>query len=177
MSEKDETPTINGSPLETEEETYYSWKADSRLFKRRGKEYYSTVVVLALLVSVIMFFIEGVMPVLLIWSIVFAIYAVSKTPPTQVTHKLTSWGIRTDEELYQWGEIDSYWFENRDSKEVVRAITPRRFPGQLMLIIKKEDQDKIKSIMSKFVILQKPESTWSDKAVKWLGEKVPLDEN
>ena len=162
--------------METEEQLLFSWEADGRLYKQRGKDFYSTVVVLALLVSVIMFFIEGLMPVFLIWSVVFMVWALSKTPPAKVMHKITSWGIRTDNDLYRWQEMTTFWFEEKWGKNLVRILLRRRFPGQLMMIINSEDQEKIKGMINKHVTLEKPKPSFTDKTVKWLGEKVPLDE-
>ncbi len=166
----------NGDPYETEEELLFAWESDGRLYKQRGKDFYSSMVVLALLVSVIMFFIEGLMPVFLIWSVVFVIWALTKTPPVAVAHKITSWGIRSEDQLYVWGEMNNFWFEEKWGKKILRVLLRRRFPGQLILIVNEKDQEKIKEMVNKFVVLEKPKPSWSDKLVKWFGEKVPLDE-
>lgn len=176
MTKTDEEPNLNGSPLETEEQNFLVWQADGRLYKKRGKDFYSTVVVLAILISIILFFIEGLMPVLLVWSVVFVIWVTSKTPPTVVTHKITSWGIRTDDELFQYGEMTCYWFEEKWGKQIVRVLLKRIFPGQLMMLVENSEVEKVRQILSQYLVLQKPKDTWTDRAVKWLGEKIPLDD-
>lgn len=172
----DSEPVFNGSPLETEEQQYMVWKADARVFKKRGKDFYSTVVVLAILISVILYFIEGLMPVLLVWSVVFVIWVTSKTPPNEVTHKITSWGIRTDDELYRYEEMTYFWFEEKWGKQMVRVLLKRFVPGQLMMVIDNDDVEKVKRLLSQYLVLQKPKATWTDRAVKWLSEKIPLDD-
>jgi len=171
-----EEMVYNGDPLETEEKVLFHWESDSRLFKPRGKDFYSTLVVLAILISIIMFFIEGVVPVFLIWSVVFVIWVLSKTPPAQVAHKITDWGIRTEDELYRFEEMANFWFEQKWNKFILRVLLLRRLPGQLVVIVHEKDVDKIKELLGKRVILEKPKPTWSDRASKWLSEKVPLED-
>jgi hypothetical protein len=173
---KEEEKKYNGDPLETEEEIFFAWEAPGRIFRERNKEFYSTILILALLLSVIMFLIEGVMPVFLIWSVVFLVWVMSKTKPVMVTHKLTSWGIRSDEQLFQWDEMETFWVEEKKGEVVLRVLLFRRFPGQLVLILTRGNEEKVAGIMKRFVKLEKPAPTWSDKTAKWLSEKVPLSE-
>jgi len=170
-------PEYNGDPLETEEQLLLSWRSWGRLFKPKGKEFYSTMLVLALLLSAIMFLIEGVMPVFLIWSIVFVIWVLSKTKPVEVIHKLTAWGIRSDEQLYRYEEMENFWVEEKGGEMVLRVLLRRRFPGQLVLIVNRGDEEKIAKVLKRFVRLEKPAATWTDKTARWLSEKVPLSED
>lgn len=158
-----------------DEKVLLTWKSPERLFKARSKEFYSTIIVLAVLMSVIMFFIEGVMPVLVIWALVFVVYATSKTPPAEANHELTSWGIRTGGKLYRYNQMVLFWIEEKWDKSILRVILAN-FPGQLVLIINKTDEELIKKSLSENQItMQKPEPSVTDKAVKWLSEKIPLD--
>jgi hypothetical protein len=167
---------FNGDPLETEEEIFFAWEAPARIFRERNKEFYSTILILGLLLSVIMFLIEGAMPVFLIWSVIFLVWVMSKTKPTVVVHKLTSWGVRSDEQLFMWGEMGTFWIEEKKGEVVLRVLLYRKFPGQLILILNKGDQERVAEIVKKYVKLEKPAPTWSDKTAKWLSEKVPLSE-
>ena len=151
------------------------WRSPERLFKARTKEFYSTIIVLAVLMSVIMFFIEGVMPVFVIWAFVFVIYATTKTAPTEADHELTSWGIRTGGKLYRFNQMVLFWLEEKWERSILRIILPS-FPGQLILIVNKVDEEKIKKVLAdNQVTMQKPEPSSTDKAVKWLSEKIPLE--
>lgn len=159
-----------------EERELYSWKAPARVFKMRGKDFYSTIIVLALLVSVIMFFIEGIMPVLLIWAIVFVVWALNKTKPEIVEHVLTNRGIRTGGQMYFWEEMAFFFIEESKDKKVLRVVLARRFPGQLGLVLKKGGEAQVKQIVGKQVDLHKPEPGWMDRFIEWFKKKVPLEE-
>lgn len=160
--------------MDNEERLLYEWSALERPYKRWSRDFYSTIIVLAFLVSVIMFFIEGVMPVLVVWAVVFMAWAINKTQPQEAKYLLTNWGIRTTNAIYRFEEMKSFWFEDRHGQKLMRMLTGR-FPGQLILVIPAEDEEKIKKIMLEKVVMEKPDPNWSDKVVKWWSEKVPLD--
>jgi len=158
-----------------DERSLLIWRSPERLHKARTKEFYSTIVVLAVLVSVIMFFIEGLMPVFVIWAIVFVVWATTKTPPVEAEHEITTWGIKTGGKLYRYNSMVVFWMEEKWEKTVLRIIL-NVFPGQLVLIINKADEEKIKKILAdNQLTMQKPDPSSTDKVVKWLSEKIPLD--
>jgi hypothetical protein len=157
-----------------EEKILHSWSSIERPHKKWSKEFYSTVIVLAVLISIIFFFIEGLMLVLVIWAIVFMAWAISKTEPGTREHKITDKGIRTGGVLYRWETMRIYWLEEKWDKKLLRVLLSR-FPGQLVLVYGKEDEKKMRKIMNQFVLSEKPEATRIDKIVKWFGEKLPLE--
>jgi len=99
-----------------EERELFSWVADERPFEKKGKEFFSTIVVLALLISIILYFIEGLMPVLVVWAIVFMVWAVYRTEPGRVKNMVTNRGLITGENFYAWEVMESFWFEGRGDK-------------------------------------------------------------
>jgi hypothetical protein len=165
----------NGDEI-LEERELYSWKAASRVYKTRGKDFYSTVIVLALLISVIIFFVEGLMPVVLVWAIVFVVWAINKTPPEEVEHIITNRGIRTGGNVYFWQEMVFFFIEDQGKEKVLRIVLERRFPGQLGIVLKKGDENNIKQFVGRNVELHRPEPTWMDRFITWFKKKVPLEE-
>jgi len=157
-----------------EENVVFEWKAMDRPHKQWSKDFYSTVIVLAFLVSVIMFFIEGLLPVLVVWAAVFAMWQMNKVQPKEEEYAITVWGIRTKERTYRWEEMSTFWFEDKWGSRLLRVLTSR-VPWQLIVVIKKEDEDRIKQIMMENVAYEVPKQTWIDKMVKWFGEKMPLE--
>jgi len=158
-----------------EEKTLFAWKALERPHKQWGKELFSTVVVLAILVSIILFFIEGIMPVLVVWAAVFMMWVSYKIKPGLTKHKITSWGVRTGDNLYRWEAMRVFWFEEKWGIVLLRIILNRRL-GQLILVCNKEEKGKIKDILKNHMPLERPRPSAVDKMVKWFGEKLPLEE-
>lgn len=174
-----EKPT-ESKPEETladfEEKILFSWESLERVHKIRGKDFYSTIIVLGVLVSIIMFFIEGLTPVLVIWAVIFVAWVISKTPPSKTEHQITSLGIRTGGGLYRFSEMLFFWVEEKWGEKILKVALARGFPNQLNIIISPNDDLKIRNIMvQRGIQLSKPEPTFLDKAVKWFSEKIPFE--
>ena len=167
-------------PENEEEKELFRWISPERVFKTRSKEFYSTVMVLGVLVGIIFFFIEGVMPVLVVAAIIFVVFALSKTPPNMVEHTLSNKGVGVAGDRFSWNELVMFWFEDRHGVNVLHLLTTRTFPRQLALVlpVKSEGEvvteERIKQELVKYLPLQKLPPSWVDKAIDWFNKKVPL---
>ena len=157
-----------------EEKVLLEWKALNRPNKEWSKDFYSTVIVLAFLVSVILFFIEGILPVLVVWAVVFMMWSMNRLPSQQTTYAITTWGIKMDGSMTRWEEMSHFWLESRWGSRILRVAT-FKVPWQLVFVINEEDEKKMREILADYVPYNEPVPGLMDKMVKWLGEKMPLE--
>ncbi len=150
------------------------WEAYERPHKVWSKEFYSSVIVIAFLVTIILYFIEGLMPVVVVWALVFMMWAMGRTEPRKIKTSLTSWGLRTTEKVYRFEEMTAFWFETKWGSRLLR-INLAGAPWHIVTVIDPSKEPEIKETILKRVIYQEPQVTWSDRAVKWMGEKIPLE--
>ena len=133
--------------------------------KTWSKDFYSTVIVLAFLVSVILFFIEGLLPVILVWAVVFMMWSMNRLPAKETSYALTNWGLRAVDGTYRWEEMNYFWFEDRWGSRILR-ISINKLPWQLIVVVNKEGEADIKKIMVDYVIFQVPKpnkkSVWEN---------------
>ena len=94
-SEEPQTVVVRREP----EKDLVIWTAPARPFKRRGRQFYVTVFAIAGIVSLILFLAEGIMPVILIISLVFLYYVLSTVQPEDIEYKVTTKGIRIANKL------------------------------------------------------------------------------
>lgn len=160
--------------LDLSEKVLLEFEAYDRPHKVWTKEFYSSVIVIAFLVSIIFYFIEGIMPVLVIWALVFMLWAMAKTEPRMITTTLTSWGLKSGERTFRYEEMNSFWFETKWGTRLLR-INLAVMPWHLVVVIDPGKEAEIKSLFLKKVIYEEPVSTWADRAMKWLGQKMPLE--
>ena len=161
--------------LQNPEETIlFEWNSYERPQKKWSKEFYSSVIVMAFLASVIFYFIEGIMPVLVIWAMVFMLWAMSRTEPRMERYAISSWGLKTKDTTYRFETMNNFWFENKWGGRLMR-INIAGAPWHLVIVINSESEEKIKKLMLQNVTYQEPAVTWSDRLVKWLGDKIPLE--
>lgn len=164
----------NIDPQNPEEIILFNWESYERPRKKWSKEFYSSVIVMAFLASIIFYFIEGIMPVLVIWAMVFMLWAMSKTEPRLEKYAISSWGLKTKERTYRFEEMNHFWFETKWGGRLMR-INLARVPWHIVIVINSEDEDKIRKLMLQGVTFQEPTVTAVDRFVKWLGDKIPLE--
>jgi type IV secretory pathway VirB3-like protein len=167
--------TVPNTDLQNLEETIlFDWDSYERPQKKWSKEFYSSVIVMAFLASVILYFIEGIMPVLVIWAMVFMLWAMGRTEPRMEKYAISSWGLKTKERTYRFEEMNNFWFETKWGGRLMR-LNLIGAPWHLVIVINHEDEDKIRKIMLQYLTYQEPTVTAVDRLVKWLGDKIPLE--
>lgn len=151
------------------------WRAPSRLYKKRHQRYFSTILIIALLISLILFFAGQFLPIAVVISIVFLVYVQAVVPPVELTNRITTYGVRIDSEIYYWQELGRFWFEEKFNQPQV-VIETARFTGRISLVLTDEVTKKeIKDILSEVLMFERPPLSQYEKIAKWLEKKLPLD--
>lgn len=164
--------------MAAQEQTLLVWRSPSRPFKKREKEFFTTVGAIVFLLAVILVFIKEFLLIGAILALSFVAYVLATVPPEEVEHKITSLGLESAGHSYKWEELLGFWFGEKWGQPVLLIQTKLRFPGRLVILIGGQDQEKIKNIFSKYLkFYEKPEKNWMDDAAKWLAEKVPLEKS
>lgn len=173
MADETITPQEESTARIVPEKELFSWKATSRPFKKRDREFWVTVGAIAFIGGVILFLIEGVMPVVLIISIVFLYYVMSTVPPETVSYSITNLGVKFADKRTDWDFLTRFWFTKRlDTSLLVFEMTS--LPGRLELVIDPKDQDKLIEVLTPYVINEEAPPSQMDKAANFLADKLPL---
>lgn len=161
-----------------EQEILMTWKSPSRPFKKRQKEFYTTIAAIVFLLAVILIFIKEFLLIGAILALAFVAYVLATVPPEEVEHKVMTNGLDSVGHFYKWEELASFWFGEKWGQPILLVQTRLRFPGRLVILTAGQDSEKIKSQLQKHLTFkEKPEANWMDDAAKWLGEKVPLEKD
>lgn len=158
-----------------EEKSVLRWKAPARAFKERNREYFTTVGAMVILVSVILMFAREFLLIAVILAFAFLVYVLASVKPEDVEHEVTTRGIRTGGKFFRWDVLGRYWFETRHGQKMVQVETAMAFPSRLLMLLGKEEEEKMQGILSKYLLNETPEPTVLDKSADWLTEKIPLD--
>src|SRR4030043_1750648 len=97
-----------------EERLLYSWSAPIRPFKKRDRDYYTTIASIAFLIIVILFFLKELLLIAVVIAFAFVSYVLAAIPPENIEHQLTNRGVRTGEKLYRWGDMQRYWINEKN---------------------------------------------------------------
>jgi len=164
--------------MTAQEQILISWRSPSRPFKKREKEFFTTIGAIVFLLAVILVFIKEFLLIGAILALAFVAYVLATVPPEEVEHKITTHGLESAGHFYKWEELVSFWFWEKWGQPVLLVQTKLRFPGRLVLLIGGQDKEKIKDALLKYLnFKEKPEKNWMDDAAKWLAEKVPLEKS
>lgn len=172
IPEEREQEAPHKRPKPVEEKDLLVWTAPSRPFKRRNKDFYVTVIAISGLVGLILFAVDGFMPVLLIISLVFLMYVMSTVEPENIEYKLTNYGIKVAEKRTDWDLMGRFWFTKRFDSELL-VIETAQLPGRMELVVLPEKKEEIKKIMNEYLIHEEIPPSGLDKAANWFSKKLP----
>jgi hypothetical protein len=156
------------------EKVVLEWQAANRPFKKRNRQYYTTIAIIVFLISLILFFAGQFLPIAVVIAAGFLAYVLSAVPPETITNQITTYGIRNDAHLYYWEELGRFWYTEKHKQRLLH-IEVARFPHQLTLLLGDRDEEEVTVVLGTVLLQEKPLPTTFDKAAAWLQEKIPLD--
>ncbi len=168
-------PVQNNQVKNSSLKTLLSWSAPNRLFKRRSREYFTTILAIAFLLGVILFFFKEWFLIMVVVAFVFVTYVMGTIPPENVEHKITNRGIITGEKNYRWNELGRFWLTQKDEQNLLFLETSESFPKRLILLLGEIEPKKVKKLLLEYLPYEEPAKTWMEKAGEWLSAKFPLE--
>ena len=175
----EETPPKD-APLEVipskELKILYTWKAPARAFKRRDKEFWTTIIAIVILVGLILFFVREWFLIATIISLTFVYYVLSTVEPEEMEYKISNRGIIYGSQTYPFETISQFWFSEKYGQRVVNfELQGGGLAGRLMILIGQGDEKMIKEILLKYLLEEEVKPGFLDKAADWVQKKVPLE--
>lgn len=156
------------------EETLFEWQAASRPFKKHTRQYYTTMMTIVLLVCLILFFASQLLPMAVVLAVTFLAYVMTSVPPHTITNKLTTYGIKIDDQTFYWEEMGRFWFEDKYQDRLLK-VEVARFPHRLVMVVNRDDEKTLREIISEVLFEEKPKPTYYENLAAWFQEKIPLD--
>lgn len=148
------------------------WTAPSRPFKRKNRQFYITTFSMVGIVSLVLFLAEGIMPVLLIISMVFLYYILSTVEPEKIEYKITTKGVKIAGKLTNWNLFDSFYFTKKmDSTLIVfETVT---IPGKMEIVIEESLKERLQKEITAYIPFEEREESQTDKLISFISSKIP----
>ena len=167
------TPKINEAG---EIRTLLSWEAASRPFKKKDRSYYTTIAILVILVCLIAFLFREFLLMGTLLALAFVSYVLAFVPPHDIKYRVSTQGITIGEDFYFWHFLDAFWFKEKEGQKILIIQTRFRFPGQLMLVLGMQDEEKMKKTVARFLpFVEVPYRSWMEKWSEGLQKNFPLE--
>lgn len=161
-----------------EVKTILEWTAPGRPFRKRGKQYYLTSLLIMLLVEVILFLFSQYLLMLVVLSFVFVAFTLNTVAPSNFKYRISSEGITVEDHFFLWQELYDFYFKKREGIDVVHVRTHSFIPGELTLTLGSIDREHIKSALLSYLPYREViRSTFMDKSADWLTKNFPLEKN
>ncbi len=160
-----------GGPVQ--KELIMEWSAYDRPFTQLNREVFSTILAGVLLLGVILFFIEGIIPVIMLASFVFLWYVLGTVKPQKATHKLLTWGIETSNKIYYWESMTRFWVEGKEGNRMLVIELLQVWPRHLRVMIDSDETEAVlREVLVEFLVEDEPLPNWVDKSAKWLERRI-----
>jgi len=156
-----------------------SWKAPLRAYKKRGEKILRFYLAVSLLLSLIVFFFGDKILIVPILTLFFLFYILTITPPPEVENKITIFGLETAGITFRWEALSHFYYTKKFGMNVLTLVGHAPFFYHSYLIVPEEEtKAKLIEVLSNYIIyMEKPQRSFTDKAIDWLSNLVPSDED
>lgn len=156
----------------------YSWQAPLRPYMKRSKKIMRFYLALTLLISLIVFFFGDRILLLPLWTLLFIFYVFTVTPPTEITHRISQFGVEVTGTTLRWEDLDHFYFFKRFGYDVLVLVTHPPFPYYSYLVVPTpEIKNKVFSLLSEHIIYQEEHrNSFTDKVIDWFTKLIPNEE-
>ena len=152
----------------------FDWESPTHLMKEYPREFFSTLIVICILLSLIFVFFQEWFAIGVVWPALFLFYALTKTQAQMVEHRITTQGIVSLNRSYLWAELGAFWFIEKDNTVFLHVATGG-IPGQLVIIIDKEDKEIIRDTLAHYLpYIEVWEKSLVEKISDWVSAKFPV---
>jgi|SRR5579859_2424227 len=158
-----------------QEKVLFEWSAPSKLSRKRSRAELSQFALIFIIIAAILVLSHEIF-LTVVFGVCIALYFLYEaSPPIQIRCQITTIGIKVEEKYYYWPQLSQFWFEEKRGTPFLhlRSIFPN---VQIMkLIIRAEDEEKIKTTLGTYVLYKKPQESYSEKMLKQVTKYLPLD--
>lgn len=156
--------------------TILAWKAPGRPFRKRGKDFYLSSLLIMLLVQVILFLFGQYLLMLVVLSLVFVAFALATVPPHDFHYKITTEGVRIEDHFFLWQELYDFYFKYRDGTDILVLRTRWFLPGEATLTLGSMHREQIKAALLPYLAYREVvKPTFMEKSGDWLSKNFPLE--
>ena len=159
-----------------EVKTLLSWTSPGRPFRKRGKQYYLTSLLIMLLVEVILFLFSQYLLMLVVLSLVFVAVALATVPPRDFHYRISTEGITIEDHFFLWQGLYDFYFRKIEGIEVLHIRTHSFIPGELTLTLGDIDKEHVKRVLLPFLPYREMiKPTFMEKSADFLSKNFPLE--
>lgn len=154
------------------------WHAPLRAYKKQSKHVLRFYVALATILSVIVFFFQDYIVLMVIWSMLFLFYQLTVTPPPVVTNKITAFGVESGGVQLRWEVLSHFYFTKRFEFEILTLVTQGPYPFFSYFVIPdQKTKEEVMHVLSEYIMfVPDPPITITDRLINLMSQLIPTDD-
>lgn len=156
--------------------TLSEWTAPGRPFKKRSKSYFSSILLIAFLVEIVLFLFSQYALMAVVGSLVFLAFALATTPPPNFHYRISTEGVMVEDHFFLWKELYDFYFKKRAGQNILHIRTYTMYPGEVTVTLGDMTEEHIKKTLLPYLPYReyiKP--TFMEKSADWLTKNFPLE--
>lgn len=176
-----ETDTPSHEELHEDEQyqdvrTFLSWTAPGRPFKKKGREFYMSVLLIFFLIELIVFLFAQYQLMLAVGAVTFLSLVLSSVAPKDFHYRISTEGVKIEDHFYIWNELYDFYFKRIDGSETLIIRTEALIPGELRITLGNISKEHARQILIHFLPYREVvQQTFMEKSGEWLSRNFPLD--
>jgi len=170
-----ELPSSQISP-QNDVKILLSWAAPGRPFRKRGRQYYLTSLLIMVLIEIILFLFAQYALMALVVSLIFVAFVLSLVPPKNFHYRISTEGITIEDHFFLWQELYDFYFRKQNNVDVLHVRTHSFLAGELTITLGDVHKDHVKSALLPFLPFREViKKTFMEKSGDWLARNFPLE--
>ncbi|HKC14917.1 MAG TPA: hypothetical protein VKC89_03085 [Patescibacteria group bacterium] len=156
--------------------TLLAWTGPGRPFRKRGKQYFLTAILIVFLVEIILFLFSQYLLMLVVLSLLFLSFALATVPPRDFHYRISNQGITVEDHSYLWIELYDFYFKKRENVDILHVRTKALLPGELTMTLGEIDREHVKTVLLPYLPYRETvRPTFMEKSGDWLAKNFPLE--
>lgn len=160
-----------------EEKELLAWKALSRPFQRKDRDFWVTAIASVVLVCVILFFVGEWGLIAAILALLFLYYVLTTVEPEKASYRITTKGIYYPgiDQRINWDFLKSFYFIEKWGHLLLKIETYLSTLPLISLVVNKKDENELFKLMKKYLPEGEEKKTAADKISGWVYRRLPFE--
>jgi len=156
--------------------TLISWSAPGRPFRKKGREFFLTSLLVVFLIEVILFIFSEYLLMFVVGTLYFFSIAMATVPPQNFHYRISTQGIKVEDHFFIWEELYDFYFKKFDGVEILIVRAKSLLPGELKISLGDVPSDHIRRVLIGYLPYREVvKPSFMDKSGDWLAKTFPLE--
>lgn len=156
--------------------TLISWSAPARPYRKKGREFFYTGLLIVFLIEVILFVFSEYLLMFVVGTLYFLSIALAIVPPQNFHYRISTQGIKVEDHFFIWDELYDFYFKRIDGLQILIIRTRSVLPGELKVTLGDVPVDHIRRVLIGYLPFREVvKPSFMEKSGDWLAHNFPLE--